>query len=66
MCPFSSAKKWYFERPDLTTDSKNLAKHPPKWLGRHLVHAFPFLGEYQAYFEKSHIFHRFGAVLPTK
>ena len=44
-CPFSSAKKWHFERPNLTTDSKNLAKHPPKWLGRHLGHAFPFSGE---------------------
>ena len=45
-----SAIFWHFERPDLRTDSKNLAKHPPKWLGRHLVHAFPFLGEYQAIF----------------
>ena len=27
-CPFSNAKKWHFERPDLRTDSKNLAKHP--------------------------------------
>ena len=34
------SKKWHFERPDLTTDSKNLAKHPPKWFIRHLVHAF--------------------------
>ena len=54
-CPFSSAKKWHFERPDLRTESKNLAKHPPKWLGRHLGHAFPFSGEYQAN-------HVFGAV----
>ena len=29
-CPFSSAKKWHFERPNLRTDSKNLTKHPPK------------------------------------
>ena len=36
-CPFSSAKKWHFERPHLRTDSKNPAKHPPKWWGRHLV-----------------------------
>ena len=43
-CPFSIAKKWHFQRPNLRTDSKNLAKHPPKWLGRHLVHAFRFLG----------------------
>ena len=49
-CPFSSANKWHFERPDLKTESKNLAKHPPKWLGRHLGHAFPFSGEYQANF----------------
>ena len=49
-CPFSSVKKWHFERPDIRTESKNLAKHPPNWLGRHLVHAFPFLGEYQAIF----------------
>ena len=47
---FSRAKKWHFERPDLRTESKNLAKHPPKWLGRHLGHAFPFSGEYQAKF----------------
>ena len=49
-CAFSSAKKWHFERPNLRTESKNLAKHPPKWLGRHLGHAFPFLGEYRANF----------------
>ena len=30
-CPISSAKKWHFERPNLRTDSKNFAKHPPKW-----------------------------------
>ena len=51
-CPLSRAKKWHFERPDLRTESKNLAKHPPKWLGRHLGHAFPFSGEYQA----NHVF----------
>ena len=49
---FSRAKKWHFERPNLRTESKNLAKHPPKWLGRHLGHAFPFSGEYQA----NHVF----------
>ena len=54
--PVFSAKKWHFERPNLRTDSKTLAKLPPKWLGRHLVHAFPFSGEDQANFEKSHIF----------
>ena len=54
-CPFSSAQKWHFERPNLRTESKNLAKHPPKWWGRHLVHAFPFSGEYQANFE-NHVF----------
>ena len=52
-CPFSSAKKWHFERPNLRTESKNLAKQPPKWLGRHLGHAFPFSAEYQANFWKS-------------
>ena len=41
---FQMPKKWHFERPNLRTDSKNLAKHPPKWLGRYLVHAFRFLG----------------------
>ena len=30
-CPFSSAKKWHFERPKQRTETKNLAKHPPKW-----------------------------------
>ena len=43
-CLFTSAKKWHFERPDLRTESKNLAKHPPKWLGRHLGHAFSTFG----------------------
>ena len=38
---------------NLRTGSKNLAKHHPKWWGRHLVHAFPFLAEYQANFWKS-------------
>ena len=50
---FSRAKKRHFERPNLRTESKNLAKHPPKWLGRHLGNAFPFSGEYQAKFWKS-------------
>ena len=31
-----SVKKWHFERQNLRTDSKNLAKHPPKWWSRHL------------------------------
>ena len=39
-CPFSSVKKRHFARPNLRTDSKNFAKHPPKWRGRHLFHAF--------------------------
>ena len=26
------------------------ANYPPKWWGRHLVHEFPFSGEYQANF----------------
>ena len=47
---FAIFKKWHFERPNLRTDSKNPAKHPPKWWGRLLVHAFPFSGEYQAIF----------------
>ena len=64
-CPFSRAKKWHFERPDLRTESKNLAKHPPKWLGRHSVHAFPFLAEYQANFWKSCFKRRFGPVSPS-
>ena len=33
MCPFSSAKKWHFKRPNLRTDSKNLAEHPPQFGG---------------------------------
>ena len=44
-CPLSRAKKWHFERPNLRTDSKNPAKHPPKWLGRHLFHAFIIFGQ---------------------
>ena len=39
-CPFSSAKKWHFGRPNLRTDSKNPAKHPQKWWNRYLIHAF--------------------------
>ena len=62
--PFSNAKKWHFERPNLRTDSKNLAKHPPKWWGRLLVHAFPFSGEYQAIFWKLQILAPLGAFLP--
>ena len=33
-CAFSSAKKWHFEHPNLRTESKNLAKHPPKMVGK--------------------------------
>ena len=51
-CPFSSAKKWHFERSEPRTDPQNPAKHPPKWWGRHLDQAFPFSGEYQAKFWK--------------
>ena len=43
-CPFLSGKKWDFERPNLRTDSKKPAKHPPKWLVRHLFHAFIIFG----------------------
>ena len=43
-CPFSSAKKWHFGRPNLRTDSKNPAKHPPKWWTRHLIHVFITFG----------------------
>ena len=53
-----------FERQNLQTDSKNLAKHPPKWWGRLLVHAFPFSGEYQANFWKLQILAPLGALLP--
>ena len=63
-CPFSNAKKWHFERPSLRTDSKNPAKHPPKWWGRHLVHSFPFLGEFQANFWKLLILCLSGALFP--
>ena len=63
-CPFWNAKKWHFERRNLRTDSKNLAKHPPKWWGRHLVHAFLFSGEYQANFWKLLILAPPGALLP--
>ena len=51
-CPFSSAKTWHFERPNLRTDSKNLAKHPPKWFIRHLVHAFSIFGRVSSQFLK--------------
>ena len=52
------------ERPNLRKDSKNLAKHLPKWWGRHLGRAFLFLGRYQVNFEKSYIFQGLGAVFP--
>ena len=51
-CPFSSAKKWHFERPNLRKDSKNHAKHPPKWFIRHLVHAFSIFGRVSSQFLK--------------
>ena len=34
-----------FERPNLTMDSGNPTKHPPKWLVRHLFHAFIIFGQ---------------------
>ena len=38
-CPFSSAKKRHFERPNLRTDSKNLAKHPQNgWVDIWVMH----------------------------
>ena len=40
--PIFKRKKWHFERPNQRTDSKNLAKHPPKWWSKHLGQAFPF------------------------
>ena len=74
-CPFLSGKKWDFERPNLRTDSKNPAKHPPKWLVRHLFHAFiifgrvfgqfwkiAFLAPFWSHFphrKPSHFFHSF-------
>ena len=48
--PVFKCQKWHFECPNLQTDPKNLAKHPPKWWGRVVVDAFPFSGEYQANF----------------
>jgi len=51
-CPFSSDKKRHFERPNLGTDSKNLAKHPQKWFTRHLVHAFSIFGRVSSQFLK--------------
>ena len=63
-CPSSSAKKRHFERPEPRTDPKNPAKHPPKWWGRHLVHMFPFSGEYQANFWKLLILCLSGALFP--
>ena len=58
-CPFSSAKKWHFECPNLRTDSKNLAKHPPKWFTRHLVHAFSIFGRisFKMQGDKSKVFY---------
>ena len=69
-CPFSSAKKWHFERQNLRTDSKNLRKHSLKWWGQHLVQSFLFSGEYQANFWKLHLWVYkfetfFGALLTT-
>ena len=47
-----SAIFWHFERSDLRTESKNLAKHPPKWFIRHLVHAFSIFGRVSSQFLK--------------
>ena len=48
--PVFKCQKMALRVPKSKNGLKNLAKHPPKWWGRHLVHAFPFSGEYQANF----------------
>ena len=47
---YSGSRSAIFWHLKTGTFGKNLAKHPPKWLSRHLGHAFPFPGEYQANF----------------
>ena len=49
---FQVTKKWQFQRPNLRTDSKNLAKQPPKWFNRHLIHAFSISGRVSGQFLK--------------
>ena len=56
-------QKMALRAPKSKNGLKNLAKHPLKWWGRHLVHAFPFLVEHQANFVKLHILYRFGPIL---
>ena len=65
-CPFSSAKKWHFERPNLRKDSKNHAKQPPKWFIRHLVHAFSIFGRVSSQFLKITFLEPFEAFYPLK
>ena len=55
------SKIWALEVPFFGTWKRALL---PKWWGRHLVHAFPFLGEYQANFWKLHILAPSGALFP--
>ena len=43
---------YHFECPNLRMESKNLAKHPPKWFIRHLVHAFSIFGRVSSQFLK--------------
>ena len=46
--PVFKCQKMALRAPKSSNGLKNLAKHPPKWWGRHLVHLFPCSAEYQA------------------
>ena len=53
-----------FERPNPRTDSKTPAKHPPKWLDRHLFHAFIIFGRVFGQFWKIAFLDPFWAHFP--
>ena len=63
-CLFSRAKKWHLQRRNLGKDSTNLAKHPPKWWGRHLFHVFSIFGWVLSKYRKLMLFEPFQSHFP--
>ena len=64
--PVFKCQKMTLRAPKPKNRLQKPRKTPPKWWGRHLLHAFPLSSEYQANFEKMHIFYRFGPILEGK
>ena len=64
--PIFKCQKWHFGRPNLKTDSKKTAKHPPKWWIRHLIHAFFTFWWVLSQFLKIVFLDSFRAIFPAK